>query len=69
MSDELPDDDQDGAEQLDDDVTGGGGLVNSDEARIDFPPERLHGVPFADSDITDESLEDRLSQEEPEEQP
>ena len=63
------DDDQAGAEQLDDDVTGGGGLVNSDESRVDFPPERLHGVPFADADVTDESLEDRLAQEEPEEVP
>jgi hypothetical protein len=63
MSNDAPDP-QDQAEAFDEDlVAGGAGL--SDEVPVSFPPDRLHGVPFADSDVTDESLEDRLAQEEP----
>jgi hypothetical protein len=58
-------DEQFSAEQLDEDVTGLDLPVTSDEAQIDFPPEHLEGVPFADSDVSDESFADRLSQEEP----
>ncbi len=60
------DDAQFGAEQLDEDVTGLEDPVTSDEVRPDYPPDHLEGVPFADSDVTDESFEDRLAQEEPE---
>jgi hypothetical protein len=38
----------------------------SDEAEVDYPPERPHGVPFADSDVTDESFAERDAQQEPE---
>ena len=62
-------DDQEGAEQLDDDVTGLDDPVASDEVQPDFPPDHLEGVPFADADVTDESLEDRLAQEEPDQFP
>jgi len=59
-------DEQSTAEQLDDEVTGRDEPVTSDEVRVDYPPDHLSGVPFADSDITDESLEERVAQEEPE---
>lgn len=71
MTSDVPSDidPQDMAETFDEDLLGSGGRVLSDEARVDFPTERLHGVPFADADVTDESLEDRLAQEEPDELP
>lgn len=59
-------DDQGGAEQLDEDVTGLDDPVTSDEVRPDYPPDHLEGMPFADADVTDESLDDRLAQEQPE---
>jgi hypothetical protein len=60
-------DEQEVAEQFDEDVTGLDDPVTSDEvAADDYPPDRLHGVPFADADVTDESFEDRTAQEEPE---
>lgn len=62
-------DDQSGAEQLDEDVTGLDDPVTSDEVVPDFPPDHLEGVPFADADVTDESFEDRLAQEQPEQFP
>jgi hypothetical protein len=64
MSD--PTDDQSGAEQLDEEATGLDDPVTSDEVRPDYPPDHLSGVPFADADVTDESFEDRLAQEQPE---
>ena len=64
-------DPQDTAEQLDEDVIGtdigeDDGPVLSEETGFDFPPERPHGIAFADSDVTDESLEERVDQEQPE---
>ncbi len=63
------DDAQFGAEQLDEEITGLEDPVTSDEVRPDYPPDHLEGVPFADADVTDESVEDRLAQEEPEQFP
>jgi hypothetical protein len=62
-------DPQDVAETFDEELIGGDDPILSDDARLDFPPDELHGVPFADADVTDESLSDRLSQEEPDELP
>ncbi|MEP7203656.1 MAG: hypothetical protein ABI894_13665 [Ilumatobacteraceae bacterium] len=59
-------DEQDGAEQFDEELLGTDDPVTSDEARGEFPPDHLSGVPFADSDVTDESVAERSSQEEPE---
>jgi len=64
MSDYM--DEQTTAEQLDEEVTGSDEPVTADEVHVDYPPDRLSGVPFADSDITDESFEERDAQEEPE---
>lgn len=67
MSD--PTDEQAGAEQLDEEVTGLDDPVTSDEVRPDYPPDHLEGVPFADADVTDESFDDRSAQEQPQEYP
>lgn len=67
----MPDttDDQYGAEQQDEDITGLDDPVTSDEAHPDYPPDHFEGIPFADADVTDESIEDRLAQEQPEQFP
>jgi hypothetical protein len=62
-------DDQSGAEQLDEDLTGVEEPVTSDEVLVEYPPDHLEGVPFADADVTDESFEERTAQEEPEQLP
>lgn len=63
----MSNDPQDQAESFDEDLIGGvENAVTSDEVETDFPPDRLHGVPFADADVTDESVADRALQEEPE---
>jgi hypothetical protein len=62
-------DDQYGAEQQDEDVTGLDDPVTSDEVRPDYPPDHFEGIQFADADVTDESFEDRLAQEQPEQFP
>jgi hypothetical protein len=63
----MSDDPQDQAESVDEDLIGGSeNAVTSDEVEVDFPPDRPQGVLFADADVTDESLADRLLQEEPE---
>jgi hypothetical protein len=59
-------DDQSGAEQLDEEVTGLDDPVTSDEVSVDYPPDHLEGVPFTDADVTDESFEERTAQEQPE---
>ncbi len=62
-------DDQSGAEQLDEEVTGLDEPVTSDEVQLDYPPDHLEGVPFADADVTDESFEERSAREQPEQLP
>jgi hypothetical protein len=62
----MSDDPQDDAESFDEDMIGGDRAVTADQVEVDFPPERPHGIQFADADVTDESMEERLAQEEPE---
>lgn len=62
----MSDDSQDRAESLDEDMIGGDSAVTSDQVEVDFPPERPHGIQFADADVTDESFAERSAQEEPE---
>lgn len=64
MSDFI--DEQAGAEQFDEENTGTDDLLIGDEVHVDYPAHHLHGVPFADADVTDESFEERTAQEEPE---
>lgn len=62
-------DEQDGAEQVDEDVILGDDQLYDEAEEENFPPNHLSGVPFADADVTDESLADRLRQMEPEPEP
>jgi hypothetical protein len=59
-------DPQDHAENFDDEAIGSTERLLSDEAEVEYPPERPHGFPFADSDVTDESFAEREEQQEPE---
>jgi hypothetical protein len=58
-------DEQAQAEQLDEDVIVGDDELWDGDEEEEYPPDRLTGVPFADADVTDESLADRLEQMEP----
>ena len=58
-------DEQDNAESFDDEMIGLS-ADGSDEAEVEFPPNKPVGIPFADADVTDESVADRAAQEEPE---
>ena len=60
-------DPQDQAESFDEDLIGRGeeNAVTSEDVEVDFPPDEPHGILFADADVTDESVADRLLQEEP----
>jgi hypothetical protein len=61
-------DPQDVAEAVDEELLGLD-PVTADEVtgidEVDFPPTRYHAVPYADSDVTLESLDERHRQEEP----
>lgn len=59
----MSEDPQDGAESFDEDMIGGDSVVTSDQSEVDFPPERPHGIQFADADVTDESFAERTAQE------
>jgi hypothetical protein len=63
-------DEQDQAEDLDETVEGQDDQPvdpsADDVPAEDYPPDRLHGVPFADADVTDESFAERDAQTEPE---
>ncbi len=59
-------DEQDVAESVDEEVVGAD-AVNSDEVgAFDDAPDRPVGLPFADADVTDESLAERAAREIPE---
>jgi hypothetical protein len=59
-------DEQDNAEAFDEEMIDGDENPTSEHEIVQFPAERLRGVPFADSDVTDESVVDRHEQEVPE---
>ncbi len=58
-------DEQDIAESFDHEMIG---LEHeaTDDTEVVFPPDHSVGIQFADADVTDESLADRVAQEEPE---
>jgi hypothetical protein len=63
----MTSDSQDQAESLDEDVVGGyDSAVTSDQVEPNYPPDELEGVPFADADVTDESLIERIERQTPE---
>ena len=57
-------DPQDVAEQLDDDAVSGDDGAPDRQSEVLTPPERTHGIQFADADVTDESFAERAAQEE-----
>jgi hypothetical protein len=60
-------DEQDRAEAFDEEEAFGAEQATSDmSGPVDPIPERPMGLPFADADVTDESVADRASREEPE---
>lgn len=60
----MSDDPQDVAEQLDDDAVSGDDVAPDRQSEVLTPPERTHGIQFADADVTDESFAERAAQEE-----
>lgn len=58
-------DEQDAAEAVDEEALGAE-QVTSDEAAVDPALDEPLGLPFADADVTDESLAERAAREEPE---
>ncbi len=58
-------DEQDTAESFDHEMIGLETEPGEDSG-VEFPPDHSVGIQFADADVTDESLEDRAAQEEPE---
>lgn len=52
------------AESIDEEAIGSTDRFLSDETQVDCPPDSSHGVPLADSDVTDESFADRDEQQE-----
>gem|GEM_PF-2566106 len=61
----MSDDPQDVAEAFDEELRGGE-VPTSDYVEVDPIPDRPLGLPFADADVTDESISDRVAREEPE---
>jgi hypothetical protein len=60
-------DEQDVAEAVDEEEAFGAEQATSDmNGSVDPIPERPMGIPFADADVTDESVADRAAREEPE---
>ncbi len=59
-------DPQDNAETVDEDQTGADPLLSDERGATSFPPDEPRGLPSADADVTDESLAERVLQEEPE---
>ena len=62
----MSNDEQDVAESFDEDMIGTEGVLSEQAPIDDFPPDRPHGIQFAEADVTDESFAERTAQEEPE---
>ncbi len=58
-------DEQDVAESVDEDVVGSDAVTSDELGRFDDAPDRPVGLPFADADVTDESLAERVAREIP----
>ena len=59
-------DDQDNAENVDEEMVGTDAVTSDEVGTFDDAPDRPVGVPFADADVTDESLAERAAREIPE---
>jgi hypothetical protein len=58
-------DEQAGAESVDEDVVGADAVTSDEVGAFDDAPDRPVGLPFADADVTDESLAERAAREIP----
>ncbi len=58
-------DEQDVAESIDEEMVGTDAVTSDEVGAFDDAPERPVGLPFADADVTDESLADRAAREVP----
>lgn len=59
-------DEQDVAESVDEEMVGTDGVTSDEVGAFDDAPERPVGLPFADADVTDESMAERAAREVPE---
>ena len=58
-------DEQDMAESVDEEMVGGDAVTSDEVGAFDDAPDRPVGLPFADADITDESLAERVDARSP----
>jgi hypothetical protein len=58
-------DEQDVAESVDEEMTGADAVTSDEVGAFDDAPERPVGLPFADADVTDESVAERAARELP----
>ena len=59
-------DEQDVAESVDEEMVGTDAVTSDEVGAFDDAPDRPVGLPFADADVTDESLAERVARETPE---
>lgn len=59
-------DEQDVAESVDEEMVGTDAVTSDEMGAFGDAPERPVGLPFADADVTDESMAERAAREEPE---
>ena len=60
-------DEQDSAESVDEEMVGTDAVTSDEVGAFDDAPDRPVGLPFADADVTDESLAERAAREIPDE--
>jgi hypothetical protein len=58
-------DEQDVAESVDEEMVGADAVTSDQVGAFDDAPDRPVGIPFADADVTDESLAERAAREIP----
>ena len=58
-------DEQDVAESVDEEMVGVDAVTSDEVGAFDDSPDRPVGLPFADADVTDESLAERVAREVP----
>ena len=59
-------DEQDTAESVDEEMVGTDAVTSDEVGSFDDAPDQPVGLPYADADVTDESLADRAAREVPE---
>ncbi len=60
-------DEQDMAESVDEEMVGTDAVTSDEVGSFDDAPDQPVGLPYADADVTDESLAERAAREVPEE--